>query len=286
VIKNINAMGRAIDTAYGKAESVITGIGSLEPNKESGLIEEDHEILTDMQAPLKLDAVPPGAVAVLPYYPTMLDDMQRTDGDMIRAIDVSRSSLALLDVGLSDLDNFVRRLGQAQLDYNGDVNVTDYNGLTTLMAKANASLNQAAVASSQAWQLYNLARSRQLQSRITLLGVGFPKDRYATLQYALNERVQNTGVDYDAMIRQNLTPGEVVTASLVAADTQTTPQAIIDEAKAENRTIVDVANVREMSAFSLEIFLGLVYLDYTDDPEKEAHPLSAPNQTPMLTESL
>ena len=286
VIKNINSMGRAIETAYSKAESVIDGIGTLEPNKESGLVKEDADILAEMQAPLQLDAVPPGALAVLPYYPTMLDDMQRTDGDMIRAIDVSRSALALLDVGLGDLDNFVRRLGQAQLDYNGDINAVDYNGLTSLMAKANDSLNNAAVASSEAWQLYNLARSRQIQSRITLLGVGFPKDRYATLQYALDQRVQNSGIDFDAMVRQHLTPGEVVAASIVAADTQTTPQAIIDEAKTENRTVVDVANVREMSAFSLEIFLGLVYLDYTDDPEKEAHPLGSGSETPMLTGSL
>jgi hypothetical protein len=27
-----------------------------------------------------------------------------------------------------------------------------------------------------------------------------------------------------------------------------------------------------MHAEALEIFLGLVYLDYTDDPDKEAHP--------------
>jgi hypothetical protein len=30
-----------------------------------------------------------------------------------------------------------------------------------------------------------------------------------------------------------------------------------------------------MDALSLEIFLGLVYLDYTDDPVKEAHGHSA-----------
>jgi hypothetical protein len=57
----------------------------------------------------------------------------------------------------------------------------------------------------------------------------------------------------------------------VAADTNTTPQAIADEAKSTNRTIVDLANARGMHAKALEIFLGLVYLDYTDDPEKEAH---------------
>jgi hypothetical protein len=171
----------------------------------------------------------------------------------------------------------------SHLDYNGDFNPADYSDLVPLMAKATDSLGRAAVASSQGWQLYNLARARQLQSRITMLGVGFPEDRYATLQYALNQRVKNTGIDYDTMLHENLTPGEVVAASIVAADTQTTPQAVIDEAKASNRQIIDVANTRDMSAFSLEIFLGLVYLDYTDDPQKEARPLGTGSDGGAMT---
>jgi hypothetical protein len=45
---------------------------------------------------------------------------------------------------------------------------------------------------------------------------------------------------------------------------------VLSEAKATGKSIVDVANARGMFAQSLEIFLGLVYLDYTDDPQKEA----------------
>ena len=85
-----------------------------------------------------------------------------------------------------------------------------------------------------------MARARQIQTRITMLGIGYPEDRYATLQKALHERVHNDGLDLTAMSHDDLTPGEV-------------------------------ANARGMHAKALEIFLGLVYLDYTDDPEKEAH---------------
>ena len=35
------------------------------------------------------------------------------------------------------------------------------------------------------------------------------------------------------------------------------------------QTLVDVANAHGMHAWPLEIFTGLVYLDYTDDPMKE-----------------
>ena len=35
------------------------------------------------------------------------------------------------------------------------------------------------------------------------------------------------------------------------------------------QTVIDVANAHKMHAWPLEIFMGLVYLDYTDDPTKE-----------------
>ena len=58
------------------------------------------------------------------------------------------------------------------------------------------------------------------------------------------------------------------TSRMAAADRRvvdaTRPMATTD------RRIVDVANARGMRSEALEIFLGLVYLDYTDDPLKEA----------------
>ncbi len=270
VLKNFGAMSRAIDASFSKSSATIAGVGTLEPNKDSGLVKENDEILHELGAPLALDPVPVESLAILPAYPRMFDDIALTDGDMIRALDASRSSLALLDVALGDLNDFVNRLTRSQLDFQGDISQSDYQGLTPLMQKAADGLNKAAIAGSQAEQLFNLARSRQLQTRITMLGVGYPEDRYATLQSALQVRVQNNGVDFDTMQHDDLTPGEVAAASIVAADTNTTPEAVIEEATTTHRRIVDVANARGMSSTSLEIFLGLVYLDYTDDPTKEA----------------
>ena len=53
---------------------------------------------------------------------------------------------------------------------------------------------------------------------------------------------------------------------IVGADTNAAAPAILAEAKATGKSVVDLANARGMYAQSLEIFLGLVYLDYTDDP--------------------
>jgi hypothetical protein len=132
------------------------------------------------------------------------------------------------------------------------------------------SLNKAAVGAAQASQLFNMARARQLEARIDMLGLAESPDRYATLQHALNVRFHNKGVDFEQLARQNLTPGDVTAAVIVGADTNATPQAVLAEAAATGKSIVDVANARGMFAQSLEIFMGLVYLDYADDPAKEA----------------
>jgi predicted Zn-dependent protease len=271
VIKNITAMGRSIDVAYGKAQESINGIGTLEPRKAGGLVKETDNLLTELEAPLKIVPVPTQSLAILPSYPRMLDDLQLANGDMIRSLDASRSSLALLDTGLGDLDTFVKELARTSLDFGGDMSIGDYQALVPMMTSANASLGKAAVAGGEAGQLYNMARSRQLQTQITMLGVGFPQDRYATLQYALKERVHDDGLDFKTMTHDDLTPGEVAAASIIAADTNTTTEAIVQEAVASNKRIVEVANARGMNEEALEIFLGLIYMDYNDDPEKEAH---------------
>ena len=271
VLKNFSAMGRSIDAAQSKTRATIVGVGTLERNKESGLVKANDDILKELAAPLALDPVPAQSLALLPSYPRMFSDIALADGDMIRSLDAARASLAILDVSLGDLNDFVERLSRSQLDFSGDMSLSDYNALTPLMQKAGDGLAKAAVASSQAQQLFDLARARQLQTRITMTGVGYPQDRYASLRHALDFRVKNDGLDFETMLHDDLTPGEVAAAAIVAADTNTTPQAIVAEAKTTNRRIVDVANARGMRAESLEIFLGLIYLSYTDDPQKEAH---------------
>ncbi len=271
VIKNLEAMGREIDASFEKSRLAIAQVGTMEKNRESGLVRENSDILKELSAPLALDPVPAQSLSILPSYPRMFDDLQLADSDIVRSLDAARSSLAVLDVSLGDLDNFIKRLGRSSFDFSGDISVSDYNSLIPMMQKASDGLAKAAIAGSQAEQLFNMARSRQLQTRITMLGVGYPQDRFSTLQAALDQKVHNSGLAYDAMLHSGLTPGEVATASIVAADTNTTPQAVVDEAKASGKQLVDVANARGMHGQTLEIFLGLIYLDYTDDPAKEAH---------------
>ncbi|MBD5653816.1 MAG: M48 family metalloprotease, partial [Candidatus Eremiobacteraeota bacterium] len=150
VLKNFNAMGRSIDAAFSKSQAVINGTGSMERNKEGGLVKEDADILRELGAPLDVSPVPVQSLAILPYYPRMLDDMSLTDGDIIRALDASRSSLALLDVAVGDLNDFVQRLTRSTFDYSGDITQSDYSALAPMIAKASEGLSKAAIAGSQA----------------------------------------------------------------------------------------------------------------------------------------
>ncbi len=271
VLHNLNGMSRSIDTAINKASQTVGGVGSLELHRESGLLRDNRDILAEMEAPLKLDRVPPQAAATLSDYPRMLTSLEAADGDMVRGVDAARASIALLDVALGELDRFLHALPQVgSLTFQGDMSQGQYNELLPLMQRANDSLNRAAVAASQGAQLYNMARARQLQTRIDLLGLSASPDRYATLTKVLDYRFHAPVPDYDGMLRGGFSPGDIAASAVVAADTNTTPDAVLAEAKATGKSVVDIANGRGMSAQSLEIFMGLIWLSWTDDPAKEA----------------
>ncbi|HET9028907.1 MAG TPA: hypothetical protein VFN49_01910, partial [Candidatus Aquilonibacter sp.] len=269
ILKNVNSMGRALNSAISDASTSINGVGSLEKNKETGLLRESNQILDEMQATLNSKPIPTDSVATLPSYPSVFHELQLADGDMVRTVDAGRASLTLLDTALGDVDAFFKELAHAPIDYKGDISTSTYNDLAPMMQKAETELNNAASAASQASQVYNMARTRQLSARITLLGLGTSAQRYHTLQYALNERFRTTGIDYEDMLKYNVTPGDVVVATILAADIKSTPQEIIDEMVRTKKSPVDLANEHGMHAWPLEIFTGLVYLDYTDDPVKE-----------------
>jgi predicted Zn-dependent protease len=272
--RSLNGMARSVNSAIEDASQAVDEVGSFDnkTNKPSGLLKENADILSEMQAPLNMTPIPSDSIAVFPSYPQMLGELSAADSDMERAVDAGRASAMQLDDGLADLDAFIKRLQQVQLNYFNDISQMDYEALVPYMQKAQQSLGQAAVSASQASQLYNMARSRELEARITLLGLGTSQQRYATLQRAINVRWNVDDLSYLDMLHDDATPGELTAASIVAADVKSTPQAIIHEAHETHRGIVDVANAHGMHAEALEIFLGLIYLDYTDNPENEAHP--------------
>lgn len=272
IVKNLNTMTRSLNSTIQDAGSdagPIGGVGSLERNKESGILKESADIYSEMLAPFSMHPVPTESMAIFPSYPSMINEMSLADSEMLRSVDAARASLTMLDQSLGDLDEFLKRLDETHIGYNGDIGLSEYAALEPLMKKVVDEFNTSATEASQGAQLFNLARSRQLSVRITLLGVGTSPQEYSTLRYALQQRFGSSGIDYRTMLRSGLTPGDVAAATIIAADIKSTPESVIAEAKSSNQTIIDVANEHKMHAWPLEIFMGLVYLDYTDDPLKE-----------------
>jgi len=272
IVKNLTSMARSLNSALqdaGGGSGPIGGVGTLEKNKESGALKESADIYGEMLAPFEIKPIPTESLAIFPSYPAMMNDLSRADGEMLRSVDAARASLTQLDQTLGDLDEFFKELDHSSVGYSGDIGANDYAAMTPVMKKCVDELNDAATAASQGAQLFNLARSRQLSARITLLGLGTSPELYSTLRYALQQRFGSTAIDYRTMLHDGLTPGDVTAATIVAADIKSTPESVIAEAKTSNESIVDVANVHKMHAWPLEIFMGLVYLDYTDDPNKE-----------------
>jgi predicted Zn-dependent protease len=270
VLHNLSAMGRSLDTAIGKAQATIGGVGSLEHNKEGGLLKDNADLLADLAAPLKYDSPPPQSLATLAFYPRMLADVGESDSDITQALDGTIASMAQLGAALGDLDKFVRALSRAEFS-GGDIPLHDYKAqIEPAMTAAVASLNKAAAAATLANGRYQMARSSNLVAQIDTLGVAASPDRYSTLKKAIDTRFANDAPSYDDLLRKNLSPGEVTAAAIVAADTNVAPDVIEADAATSQRSIVAVAEARGMNVQALEIMLGLIYLDYTDDPDKEA----------------
>jgi len=278
LVKTLTLMSRSINSTLDDSGATIRGVGSLETNKETGLLKDGADIYQEMLRPFSMVPIPADALALLPQYPAMVNELSLADSDMLRSVDAGRAALTQLDQSVGDLDDFLKDLNHVSIGYNGDINESAYNSLAPQMQRLNAEFNNAAVAASQSAQLYNLARSRQLSARITLLGLGTSPERFATLQYALQQRFGMDGIDYRTMLRDGLTPGDVTAATILAADIKSTPEAVIAEAKSSGSTIIDVANAHGMHAWPLEIFMGLVYLDYTDNPSKELLRTGAGNE--------
>ncbi len=270
MVRSITTIGRSLNGAIGKLQNTVAGVGSLEHNKAGGVFRGNDDIYNDLAAPLRLDSPPPQASATFAFYPRIIDGLTRSDADLGRAVDGASASTALLETALGDLDEFVRELAHVPYD-SGDIPPADAQRIAPALRTATASIDRAATAAAQANQSFMLARARQLVADIDMLGVASSADRYATLKRALDVRFGSTAPSYEAMLHDDLSPGDVAAAVIAGADLNVTPAVIEHEAASGHTSIVDSASARGMNGEALEIMLGLVYLDYTDDPDAEAH---------------
>ena len=160
----------ALDQQHARRRgAMIRGVGSLERIRRPGCSKR-REISNEMLRPSRWRAVPADASPLLPQYPAMFNEFSLADTDMsARSMpaalpspcSTSRSTTWTISSRISPRHDRLQRRHHEE----------HYNSLDPQMQRP-ARVQQRGHGGSQAAQLYNLARSRQLSARITLLGLG------------------------------------------------------------------------------------------------------------------
>ncbi len=270
VLRNIESMSRSLNSAIQDSSTVISNVGSLERNKQSGLLKESNDILDEMQQTLDATPIPADQLAILPSYPSIFNELRHADSDMISSVDASRAALTTLDQSLGDVDALFRELLRAPMNMRGDINQTEYDG--TIQPMVQKALTRAGLGCNA-----GIAGEPTLQygSHAPALGTHYAawsgKFTRPLRDAAVRARakIQHGRHPYQEMLVDDITPGDVVVATIVAADIRSTPDDIVQQMLSEKKSPVDLADEHGMHAWPLEIFTGLIYLDYTDDPVKE-----------------
>ena len=269
IVKNLTLMSRSVDSSLQDARAPIGGVGSLEKNKEIGLLKDGADIYTEMLAPFSSTPIPADSLAILPSYPQMMSELSLADGDMLRSVDAARASLTMLDQSVGDLDDFLKQLDHVQLGFNGD--------LERKLVRPDFAADAKGRRRVQRSRDGGVARRAALQhgAHPPALGahhaVGFGNLAPALLDPAIRAaatlRLDRSGLSYDAARR--LDPRRRDRRYDSCRRYQEHARGDRRRSKELQETIVDVANAHGMHAWPLEIFTGLVYLDFTDDPAKE-----------------
>jgi len=242
----LSAFERRINTTLDRLTPLPDALGTLENGRSSGLLADQRELARDVANLLIDDATAPSARALLPAIPTMSTTLTASDRDVLTALTAANTTLTQLD---RCLDAFDRLL----------------NGETMSQTIAEHALDAAFSESDIANRAFNRARSRLLEVRISLLNVGAFADRYEGLRFACDEKLPGTTPTFAAVAQRAATTGEVVAARILAAATHRSVESILDEAMQKREPVLDLPIAARVDPQTVEIFLGLIYLDYADD---------------------
>ena len=256
VIYDIEHMAKDIDALLDRADFTIKNSAALQ--------KDDVGVLNEVEAPLRDRSPSPTALSLFPYYRETVTDMNRSADDLVNGMAAARGAIALGWEAMPALEDYFRVLDRMQLSFGGDISPADGQRLKPLAAEAFKVLDRAANASEEAQKYYFSAQSRQLQSRITLLGVGFPEARYAMLRRVMERRLGITAPTFAELERAGISPGDAATASWIAAEQKVPVSTVLNEQRVSGKSLVDMALDKHLSQQSLEVVLGLWWVGYTE----------------------
>ena len=163
VLRNIATMGRALDTTNTKAQLVLGGVGSVVRNREGGLLKHNAELLAEMDGAAQLVA----AAAARALDAALLSAHGRRSRGRRREHGAGRRCRARVACDARSRARRSRHLHPRACKPSASSAATSSRTTTRQlereMTKAVDSLNRAAVAASQAAQLFDMARADQLE---------------------------------------------------------------------------------------------------------------------------
>ncbi len=222
--------------------------------------------LSEMQAPLRDKVLTGNTLRTLPYYNDMIVQLNTASNDTLTAVSASRGAVALGWQSVPALDAYFRALSRATTDFGGDLSPNAAAQLKPMAVAVLTQLDAAADASQKAHALYFAAQSRQVQSRLTLLGTGYPEARYDFFAKAIHARLGIDAPSYDESLQLHMSPGDVAVASWLAAEERVPVTNVINEQRQSNKPFIDLALSKQFAPESLEVTLGLWFEGYAEKP--------------------
>jgi len=258
VISDLEHISRDLNVVFDKAVYVQTSA--------SGMQKDDISVLNEMEAPLR-DRYPSGqALTMFPFYSGMTNEMNRSADELTSSLNATRGAISLAWQTMPYLDAYFRQLDRTEVNFGGDITPRSADDLKPLAAAAEKVLDIAANAAEQAQRQYFTAQSRELMTRITLLGLGYPQARYDTLTHVIHQRLGVDAPTYDEALRLGLSPGQVAEASWLAAEEKVPVSTVINQQRATGQSLIDTGVSKNLSQESQEVVLGLWFEGYAEKP--------------------
>lgn len=257
-------------------------------DQSDGIIRDDLGVLNQMNAPLQSKTVGGTTLQLLPSYSAVDDQMKASSGELVAAVTAARGAVALGWQSVPAIDAYFRKLDTISLSFGGDISPRDAQDLKPLATAAQTQLDAAARAAEDAQTMFYAAQARQVQARITLLGLGYPQGRYDTLIHVIHRRLGVDPPTYDEALRLDITPGDVAAASWLAAEEKVPVSTVINEQRSVGKSYVDMALARHLSMESMEVILGMEWEGYAEKPDaipvavnSSPQPAASPTSAPQ-----
>lgn len=236
-------------------------------DQSDGIIRDDAGVLDQMNAPLRGNSIGGDTLTLLPSYGAIDSQMTKSSSELVSGVTAARGAIALVWQGVPAMDQYFRKLDTMGATFGGDLSPRDAQDLKPLALAAFQQLDAAAAAAETAQTMFYAAQARQIQARITLLGLGYPQGRYDTLTHVISRRLNVDPPTYDEALRLDITPGDVAAASWLAAEEKIPVSTVINEQRSTDTPFVDLALSKHLSMESMEVILGLMWEGYAEKPD-------------------